>query len=328
MPVLAMFLMPSAIQVEDAAKLTLPSAATVTAWEAERERIAGLWRGVLGPDPEPRCDLAPVVLESERVGDVLRTRLSLQVEPECRMECYLLRPVALSKPAPGVVVLHSTVDYTIRQPAGLEGPEDLHIGLRLAEQGYVALCPRCFLWDYAGAQTYDQAAQTLLATHPGWTGLAKMIFDATRAVDYLASLPDVDPLRIGCIGHSLGAKEALFLSAFDARIGAAVSSEGGVGLGFSNWDAPWYLGPQIHEPTFARENHEVLALVAPRPFLLIGGGSADGEASRPFVNAASTVYRLYGAEDLLVLFVHDQGHAFPPSAQAQAYGWLRRHLGP
>src|SRR5439155_24882510 len=100
-------------------------------------------------------------------------------------------------------------------------------------------------------------------------GMAKMLYDALVAVDILAALPEVDPSRLGCVGHSLGAKEALYLAAFDERIKVAVSSEGGIGTKFSNWDAAWYLGPSIKEPTFTRDHHELLALVAPRPFLLL-----------------------------------------------------------
>ena len=54
-----------------------------------------------------------------------------------------------------------------------------------------------------------------------------MLFDARRAVDILADQPDVNRDRLGVFGYSLGAKEALYLAAFDPRVRAAVSSEGG-----------------------------------------------------------------------------------------------------
>jgi cephalosporin-C deacetylase-like acetyl esterase len=56
-----------------------------------------------------------------------------------------------------------------------------------------------------------------------------MLFDAVRAADVLESLPGVDAKRLACIGHSLGAKEALYAGAFDDRFRAAVFSEGGIG---------------------------------------------------------------------------------------------------
>ncbi len=65
-----------------------------------------------------------------------------------------------------------------------------------------------------------------------------MLLDGMVAMNVLESLPSVDPKRMGAIGHSLGAKEALYLAAFDPRVRAAVSSEGGVGI-------PLSIGRQI-----------------------------------------------------------------------------------
>ncbi len=135
-------------------------------------------------------------------------------------------------------------------------------------------------------------------------------------------MEEVDPGRIGAAGHSLGAKEVLYLAAFDLRVKAAVSSEGGVGTTFSNWDAPWYLGT----PAVGHEHHELLGLAAPRAFLLIGGESADGARSWPFVAAALDVYRLYSHTGRIGLYDHGQGHTVPPLAEQRVYEWLATYL--
>ncbi len=301
--------------------------ATAQAWAKRRAELREKWLRFLGPFLDaPRCPLNPQVLSTARLGGVTRKLVKLQVEPGVWMEAYLLHPAEPKGKLPGVVVFHSTVRYTIRQPAGLEGAEEKWIGLHLAEQGMVALCPRCFLWEPEGRGLAD-AVDRLHQRHPDWRGMAKMIFDGMRAADYLQTLPFVDRERLGCIGHSLGGKEALFVAAFDERFRAVVSSEGGIGLGFSNWEAPWYLGPEIRQPGFAMDNHEVLALVAPRPFLLIGGGASDGEKSWPYVAAVLPIYRLLGAENNVGLINHGEGHAFPTIAQLRAYEWLAAHLG-
>jgi hypothetical protein len=156
--------------------------------------------------------------------------------------------------------------------------------------------------------------------------MAKMLFDSVVAVDILAARPEVDPGRLGAVGHSLGAKEVLYLAAFDERVRASVSSEGGVGTRFSNWDAPWYLGEEIRRETFTREHHELLALVAPRPFLLLGGDSADGGRSWPFIEAALPAYRLYGLTPRIGLFNHRQGHSVPPEAERRIDAWFDAYL--
>ena len=111
-------------------------------------------------------------------------------------------------------------------------------------------------------------------------------------------------------------------AALDERVKAAVSSEGGIGTTFSNWDASWYLGTK----NFGREHHELLGLVAPRAFLLIGGESADGARSWPFVAAALEAYPFYGKVARIGLFNHRQGHTIPPMAEQRTYEWLQAYL--
>jgi dienelactone hydrolase len=263
------------------------------------------------------------IRESDRESGVLRRRIRYETERGVTTEAYLLVPQKLSGRVPGVVVLHSTVDYTIRQPAGLEGPPEAAWGLKLAQRGMVAICPRCFLWGDSPPADYKARVEEHQRRHPRSRGISKMVFDASRAVDLLQSLNEVDPERIGAAGHSLGAKETLYLTALDERIRAAVSSEGGIGTKFSNWDAPWYWGDGEF---FGREHHELLALAAPRPFLLIGGNSADGERSWPFIEAALPVYRLYGEPCRLGLFNHGKGHSIPPLAERRVYEWLEAYL--
>ena len=192
----------------------------------------------------------------------------------------------------------------------------------------MAICPRCFLWQYSEKGQISAAVDWLRRRHPGVTGMAKMLADAMRATDLLVSQPDVDPARIGAIGHSLGAKETLYLAGFDRRIIAAVSSEGGIGIGQSNWDAPWYLGQRVRQPGFPLDHGQVLALAAPRAFLLLAGESADGDASWPHIEAAQPVWKLLGKGAAVGMFNHRQGHAFPPEARTRAEQWLDWFLRP
>ena len=218
---------------------------TLEGWVRHRVELRKAWLAFLGTIPDRRPSDNLEVLEEDRPDGVIRECVSYQSEPGLRVEAYLLRPAKPGRGRPGAVVLHSTVDWTIRQPAGLEGPEELHIGLHLARRGYVAFCPRNFLWDYRQGANPNTAVEWLRKRHPMVTGMAKMIFDARRAVDVLSGQPDVDPRRIGAIGHSLGARKFFTSPRSTSGSCAAVSSEGGIGLHFSNWEAPWYLGDAI-----------------------------------------------------------------------------------
>jgi dienelactone hydrolase len=98
------------------------------------------------------------------------------------------------------------------------------------------------------------------------TGLGKWVWDAERLLDYLTVLPEVDYDCMGIIGHSLGAKMALYAAAMDETITAVVASEGGIGLSFSNYDDYWYFGDFIHRWSKSTDQHELLAMIAPALF--------------------------------------------------------------
>ncbi len=294
----------------------------VEEWIQRRIELRKAWRDFLGTISNSVATNSLKILEEDQTAGVVRQLVTFEPEDGLPVAAYLLRPAGPGRGRPGALVLHSTVDWTIRQPAGLEGPDELQIGLHLARRGFVAFCPRNFLWTYRRDGKIETAVAWLRQRHPNISGMAKMLLDAMRGVDLLAAQPDVDPGRIGAIGHSLGAKEVLYLAAFDERIRASVSSEGGIGLGFSNWDAPWYLGETIRRPGFSLDHGQVLALCAPRAFLLIGGESADGDRSWPYVAAAMPVWKLAGAADAVGLFNHRRGHTFPAAAQTHAYEWL------
>jgi dienelactone hydrolase len=280
----------------------------------------------MGPFPQVLPAEAEEELREE-LPDHSRILLRYRVEPRVWSEAYLLIPKGFRGRRPGMVVLHPTTNTHMRDVIGLSGRESVHTALQLVRRGYVCIAPRNYLWSEPG-KPYAQVAAELLARPPWKTGMARMTWDAIRATDVLAARPEVDPERLGSIGHSLGGKEVIYHAAFDPRIRAAVSCEGGVGLSFSNWEAPWYLGPQIKEPGFPLDNHEVVALIAPRAFLLIGGESADGAQSWPYIAANLPVWRLFGKEERLGLFRHTYGHNLPPPGadREKVFGWLDRWL--
>jgi dienelactone hydrolase len=302
------------------------SLATLEAWKEQRARVRQWWCDFLGPlRAERRGPPSLRVVSEDRPDGVVRQLIEYETEPGVAVAAYLLKPAQRGPRRPGVVVLHSTTQATIRQPAGLATEPSKAFGLTLARRGYVTLCPRCFLWSDDLSIRYDEHVRRFQQRHPQARGMAKMLHDALVAVDVLAAQPDVDPQRLGAVGHSLGGKEVLYVAAFDERVRAAVSSEGGVGTRFSNWEAPWYLGPAIRGADFRHEHHELVALAAPRAFLLLGGDSADGDRSWPFIDAALPVYRLYGGRPRLGLFNHKQGHSVPPEAEQRVYAWFEAY---
>jgi dienelactone hydrolase len=299
---------------------------TLDGWRRRAAELERLWLGLLGSLEVGRHLPRVEVLAEDRVEDVIRQHVRYEVEPNLHTEAYVLAPRRPPGKCPGAVVFHTTTPESIRQPAGLADVREKHFGLTLAGRGFVAFCPRNFLWPDTTRMAAQEETRQFQKRHPRARGMAKMLFDGQLALDLLSARSDVDANRIGCIGHSLGAKEALYLAAFDPRVRAVVSSEGGIGTTMSNWDADWYLGNVVRQPGFAREHHELLALAAPRPFLLVGGDSADGAASWPWVAAALPVYRLYGAPARLGLLNHQRGHTVPPDIEPRLLEWLEAYV--
>ena len=300
---------------------------SATGWAKRKSALRAEWQTFLGEFPKEKAPLKAEVLATETLPKFTRQLVKYQVEDGVWTDAYVLIPKHATGKLPGVVVFHQTVKTQAQQAAGVDAsvPELMH-GVQLVKRGYVVVCPRCFI--FAEGAGYAEWVKRMQQTHPTWTGMARMTWDGIRAADYLESLPMVDRERIGCLGHSLGAKEVLYAAAFDERFKVAVFSEGGIGLTFSNWDAPWYLGPRIRQPGFAREHHELLALIAPRPFLLLAGNSADSDKSAAFTDAARPIYELLGAKENIRFLNHRNGHRYPPEAQAAAEELLDRHLQP
>lgn len=332
---------------------------TLEGWQRRRADIRQAWVDFLKPLDLPRKPPPLNVLAEDRVpgtygnGACIRQIVAYESEPGEMVQGCLIRPVVPTAKRAGVVVLHPTIASTIREPAGFEGDRYGAFGLRLAQRGFVTFSPRCFLWPNSDvlleptpeserrrpppAVDWDdrnRSVAELEKRHPGTKGIAKMLWDGSRGLDVLASLSEVDADRMGAIGHSLGAKETLYLAAFDERVRAAVFSEGGIGLHYSNWDAAWYVGPDVNRPDFGHDHHELLALVAPRAILLVAGESGgpnpravdDGDRSWPFVEAVLPVYRLYGGAARFGLLNHRQGHIVPPQAAERIDQWLRTYL--
>ncbi len=303
---------------------------TVDQWETRRREIKAKWLNLLGS--MEMSPLAPRTRWVETVNDQNYTArlMYLQVEPDYWEKILVMMSCErLKRPRPVVIVPFYDVDTPAARD--LSGRDFLGAGVdsyaySAVQKGYIAVAIRWCFESYGEA--YSEAVANLKLRHPHCAGLGKWIWDAQRLVDYLYTLPEVDREHIGIIGHSLGGKMALYASAFDERITAVVSNEGGIGLTFSNYEDYWYFGDFIQKQDKATDQHELLGLIAPRPFLLLGGDAYDTAESWHYINAARQVYDLYRKPQNLGYFNHHKGHMPTPEAVWRAMEWLAHFLGP
>lgn len=313
---------------------------TLRQWRNHRLELRRAWYQFLGPMPEPPAELDLRILKEDRESGCLRQLVEYISESNQKVQGYLLSPLSSSRaPAtekssilkhPALVALHQTTNDSIEEIAGLKGNKEQQIGPKLARRGFVVFCPRNYLWQ--DVDTLNEAVDKFKKRHPKTLGMRKMLYDAMRGVDVLESLPHVDTKRLGCVGHSLGGKEALYLAAFDDRIKATVASELGIGFKYTNWNAPWYLGNGINESGFELNHHQLIAMAAPRPFLLLAGESggpgsvADGDRSWPYLAAAQPICSFYGQPVRIGMLNHREGHRISDATFEKLADWFETYL--
>jgi dienelactone hydrolase len=172
-------------------------------------------------------------------------------------------------------------------------------------------------------------AKSLVFAGATWPGI--VFWDDLRTVDYLATRPEVDPKRIGCLGISMGGYRAMFLAALDDRVRAACVT------GFMSTVRPmlkahidthsWvHFLPGLHR---FLDWPDVAALAAPRA-LLVQQCAQDRlfppTGMKDAVDRIAPVYEKAGARQRFAGRFYDVPHRFTKAMQDDAFAWLDRHL--
>jgi dienelactone hydrolase len=329
-------------------------------YKKRRPELMALWTrilGKLGPNKQDRRWFGDIrktkVYETQETEKYTRIRLDLPIEKDFYQKHLLLLPKNQGRgPFPAVICWTSTTpDFT--------APEEWW-GKWLAENGYVVLTSWSFIRNYRDGTSYrsNTAGKLLYERFGHWLPIAKMVHDAQREAQYLRSLKQVDGKRIGFIGFSLGAKAAVYVAAFAPEIQATVALDPHIAVnGGTNWYAPWYLdwlhpfpdipteqrtvlsllNPDPKRPGFEHDHHELMALTAPRAFLLIGGarrcedcgGDSDDLQSWGYFNRAREVYELLGIPERIQFVLTNDGHKpngpeIDPAWKSFFERWLKR----
>jgi dienelactone hydrolase len=315
------------------------------AWEVERGKIrAGLWN-LLGRLPlRPKTPNVEILWREDRGGYVLE-KLQFDNEAGSTVPGYLLLPKAPPDRHPAILFCHwHGGEYAIgKEELFQAGHTPVEPGPALVKQGYVVLAiDACCFGERNGKgpdgpDERDYASEETASKFDLWVGRTfwgMLLRDDLMALDYLASIPEVDPQRIGVTGMSMGATRTWWLMAMDDRLKAGVAVAGITRYqnlirhgSLGGHDIGYFVPNMLNH----FDSEAVVALIAPRPVLFQTGerdSASPTDGIRIVESVAGRVYRLYGKESEFQSIIYPGlGHVYTPAMWARTLAWLDGHLG-
>lgn len=266
----------------------------------------------------PRTPLSAMVFDRIDCGDYTIEKVLLQTLPGYYLGGNLYRPGRRSGRFPAVLSPHG--HWSRGRIENIKNYSVPALGVNLARQGYVV-----FAYDMVG---YNDTRQTP-HNFGGWreqlyafTPMGLQLWNSIRAVDFLQSLPDVDPDRIGATGASGGGTQTFLLAAVDARV--RVAAPVNMISSIMQGGDPCEDAPALR---FDTSNPELAATVAPRPMLIV---SSTGDWTRLTPKrefpAIRGIYRLFEKPDLVFNAHFQAPHNYNRASREVVYAFFARFL--
>jgi dienelactone hydrolase len=290
--------------------------------------------GLLGDLPDRSLEIAVSKVHEEVLESYVLEKLTLDLNGIEPVPAYFVRPRSQDGPVPAILYNHAHGgNYELGKEELLQGRDALQeppYAVALTQMGYAALCIDTWAFGERRGRSESEIFKHML-----WTGRVMwgmMVYDSLRAVDYLASRPDVDAKRLGTMGLSMGSTMAWWLAALDPRVKvcidiccltdfhALIESRGLDGHGIY-----YYVPRLLKHFTTAQIN----ALIAPRPHLSLAGNydRLTPPAGLDRIDTElSQVYEAEGAPEAWKLLRYEIAHFETAAMRAEIVSFLERWL--
>ncbi|MBN1442938.1 MAG: acetylxylan esterase, partial [Planctomycetes bacterium] len=304
-------------------------------WEARRGELRRELKEMLGLEPEPPRESLRIAvtrtIDREDLGIVVEN-LHFESIRGLYVTANLYRPRSFSGRLPAVLYLcgHGQV-----KAGGVSYGNKAyyqHHPAWFARNGYVCLIIDTLqLGEIEGHHhgTYRLGMWWWVAR--GYTPAGIEAWNSIRALDLLATRPEVDPERIGVTGRSGGGIGSWWLAALDDRVAAAVPVAGITDLRNHVIDGCIEGHCDCNYPVnlYRWDYPALAALAAPRP-LLFSNSDKDGIFPLDGVlrvhERVRSIYALHGARDRLGLLITEGPHGDTQDLRVPAFRWMARWL--
>ena len=224
------------------------------------------------------------------------------------------------------VLVHDTFTFGSRKVRMADVPPTARPGVELVESDAVQ---DVRTYNQFASQHEHLMAKSLFCAGTTWPGV--FTIEDERALDYLASRPDVDPQRLGCAGLSGGGLRTVYLAGLDERIRCACC----VGM-MTTW-RDYLLNKcythtwMIYIPGLPRELDypEVLGIRTPLPTMVLNN-IEDPLFTLPEMQRADRilgeVFTKANAAEAYRCSYYPGPHKFDREMQREAFDWLDRWL--
>jgi dienelactone hydrolase len=305
-------------------------------WSKYRIKFLKIYKKLLGEFPT-KIPFSTKIIEKREYDDYIRKKVIFQSEIKESIFAYLLIPKKskyyCKQGLPIVICLHQhggQFGLGKSEIVGRIGNKNQQYGIELVKRGYAVFAAdsRCFeerqkYWDGDGIYSHKLLLE-------GRTLAGMFIWDIKRAIDWIETNKEIDSNRIGVIGHSMGAMQALILAPLEERIKVVVASCGVkvLKIAFLRGDSfPWIY--QI--PGFLKIGDLPLlySMIAPRPLLLLGRNLdkiSTLEEQRIVKKEVMKIYKSLEKREYFSYYLEDGGHDFSYTMRERAYKWLEKWL--